>query len=200
MSETPPLLEIRIHLTNGNVESYVQDDAATVQQILSDIEPQKIFPQPHTIVAGLYSMTAYARSSITMVEFVMDKYPDWSFPLGIDDIEEISQEEFWQRYRPGHDDYFLRDQQRKVGEPYVSFIEIELISGRRVYAQVQMKVIPELDRLDFIKMVLGAPSIYGRRQGGGVTFINIANVARFGFHPGPREVFKIAWPAHHKTE
>lgn len=200
MSETSSSLEIRIHLTNGNVESFVQSDHAAIRQILDNLQPQKIFSQRNLILAGSFSMTAYACSAITMVELVMDGFPEWPFPHGTKDIREITKDEFWERYRPGQDEKFVREQPRKVGETQVGYSELELTSGKHIYSEVQAEVSPQLDRIHYINQLLSASCVFARRHGGGVTLVNMANVARFGFHPGPPETPKTAWPAHHKTK
>jgi hypothetical protein len=200
MNPPPSSLEIHIHLVSGAVEKFVQDDPQAVGVIFANLQPQKIFSQPHLTIAGKYSVTVYSCSAITMVELVMEKFPDWTFPLGVDRIEEITEEEFWQRFRPKEDERFVREQPRTVGEPMVGFMEIELVSGKRVFAEVYSKVRDKLDQLHVSTQLISVPSLFSWRKGGGVVFVNPANIVRFTFSPGPSETPKTAWPAHHKTE
>ena len=198
MSAIPSTLEIRIHLVNGKVEKFVQDDPQAIAILLTNIQPAKLFSQPHLVIAGKYSMTLYSCSAITMVELVMDGFPDWTFPLGIEDIRQITEEEFWQRFRPEEDQRFVREQPRKVGEAMVGFMEIELRSGERTFVELHSKVPGKLDQLHVISQLASAPCLYSRRMGGGVSFVNPANIVRFTFNPGPPETSTTAWPAHHK--
>ena len=200
MNDTPSSLEIRIHLTNGNVETFEQGDPAAIAEIFAKTLPQKIFTPRNILLAGSYSLTAYASAAIAMIELVADEVPQWSFPLGIREIRELSKEEFWERYRPGKDHRFVREQPRTVGEAMVSYVELELASGNHLYCEVHAEVGLQPDRLHHINQLLSASCVFARRRGGGFTLVNMANVARFGLHPGPPEAPKTAWPAHHKVK
>ena len=196
-ASSPVSLEIHFHLTNGAVEKFVQSDHAAIEAIVGNVQPQRVFTQPHLIVAGKYSMTVYSCSAITRVDFVMEGFPDWPFPLGVEDIQEITEEEFWERFRPEEDEKFLREQARPVGQPTVGWIQVELVSGERVFVEVHTKAVGHLDQLRLITQIFTAASLYARRKGGGISFINPANIVRSTFTPGPAEAPKTAWAAHH---
>ena len=200
MVDLPESVEIRVHLNNGNVEAYVQDDPEQVARILGNFQPSRVFDTSHLTIAGKYSMTAYRCSTICLLEFVMDFYPGWRFPVNIEEVREVTEEEFWDAYKPEEDEYFVREQQREVGEEFISFSQLELTSGKSLYARIHSVVQPQLDRLHTINHILIADALYARRREGGALVVNLANVARFGFHPGPPDTPKNAWLASHKTD
>ena len=124
MDVLPPSLEIRIHLANGRTDEFVQTNPAAIRVILEGIQPGKLFSQEHLLIAGKYSMTAYSCSAVTAVELIMEGWPDWPLPMGIQDIRQVSEEDFWKQFEAEKDERFIREQPRTVGEPFVGFLEI----------------------------------------------------------------------------
>jgi hypothetical protein len=200
MNVPPSSLEIHIHLVTGAVEKFVQDDPQAIQVIFAGLQPQRIFSQPHLMIAGKYSMTVYSCPAITMVELIMEGYPDWSFPLGIDRIEAITEDEFWQRFQPQGGERLVREHPRKVGEPMIGFMEIALVSGECAFVEVHSKVRDMIDQLHVLSQLIAVPNLFSWRKGGGVIFVNPSNILRVTFNPGPSETPTTAWPAHHKKE
>jgi hypothetical protein len=193
-------LEIQIHLTNADIETLVQTEAAAARKILESVHPNRLFSQNHLIFAGEHSLTIYPTASVARVDFVMEGFPNWPFHNEISDILEISEDTFREQYDP----QTLRSQRRLTpGEPVRLFVEAVLANRQRVFMEVHVEVpirdreeeLLPIDRNIILQQLFSAPSLYARRRGGGALIINPEHLARLSFYPGPPDTPPNAWPA-----
>lgn len=194
MTSQPAYVEIHIHSIDGYVAAFLQNDPEGVRRLLDHIQPNKIFEQRQLIVSSAHSLAVFPCASIARVDLVMDGYPDWEFHFGASSVQEITEEEFRQRYRPGSapDPRLLQ-----AGAPVTAFSEIELANGERLFTEIHTHLEPRLplEQSMFVQQILSAPSLYSRRLGGGAILLNPANVVRMAFHPGPPTLLPNALPA-----
>jgi hypothetical protein len=194
MSTTPAYVEIHIHSNDGFVSAFLQNDPEAVRRLFDHVQPNKIFEQRQLVVASAHSMTVFPSASIARVDLVMDGYPDWEFHFGVSSVQEITEEEFQQRYRPNRD-----PDQRLLpeGAAVTAFAEIELANGERLFTEIHTHVESRLpiEQSMFVQQILSAPSLYSRKLGGGAILLNPANIVRMTFYPGPPSTPPNALPA-----
>jgi hypothetical protein len=186
MGAAPSSLEIHVHSTDGLVSRFQQTDAEAARKLFGQFQPGRIFAQPHLIVAGGTSMSVFPTAAVARVDLVMDGFPEWPFYHGVSDVQEITEEQFRERYRP---ERYSAGLARTPGAAMAVFGEIELANGERIFVEVQIQVEPRLpvEQGLFIQQILSAHSLYARRRGGGAVVLNPANIVRLTFHPGPPE-------------
>jgi hypothetical protein len=194
MTAIPSSLELHIHSVDGHVARFVQTEPGAVRRLFDHIQPSKIFEQRQLVVASGHSLALFPCTAIVRVDLVMEGFPDWEFHHGISNIQEITEEEFRQRYHPERID---ADPPLPPGAPVVAYAEIELADGERIFSEVHTHVEARLpiEQSMFLQQLLTAPSLYSRRRGGGAIVINPASIVRVTFYPGPLTVPPNALPA-----
>jgi hypothetical protein len=183
MGTIPSSLELHVHSVDGHVARFRQNDAAAVLTLLDHIQPGRIFSQRHLMIVGGGSLNVFPSAAVARVDLVMNGFPDWQFHWGITDVLEITEAEFQQRYHPEDEG----QGQPPPGAPVVAYGEMELVNGARIFAEVHTHVEVRLpvEQGLFVQQILTAPSLYGRRRGGGAFLINPAHIVRLAFYPGP---------------
>jgi hypothetical protein len=91
---TLPAMIVRIHLTGGSVESFVQESEAKARELWERIDPVRLFAQQRLVIAGTHSKSVFACSEIVRVDFVQQFSPCWQFPDGYSDIVELAEADF----------------------------------------------------------------------------------------------------------
>ncbi len=191
-------MEIRIHTQGGSVEAFFQDNPALVARILKGIQPAKVFAGNIITVAGAYSLTTFVASRVNRVDFITEDLPVWKHPGDILDVVELSEDEFRER---SHLDNPTRLERRRnpkqTGECAMVFVEVEMTGGNRIFLAAEIRVAVEAERLPRLHMLFSAPAIHFRLRQGGIAILNLKNLVRFTFNPGPDVTPIDAWPAHH---
>jgi hypothetical protein len=194
MSAIPSSLELHIHSLDGHVARFVQNEPEAVRRLFEHIQPGHIFEQRRLVVTSRHSMAIFPCAAIVRVDLVMEGFPDWEFHHGISNIQEITEEEFGQRYHP---ERYHADHPLPPGAPVVAYAEIELAEGERIFSEVHTHVEARLpiEQSIFLQQILSAPSLYSRRRGGGAILVNPASIVRMTFYPGPLTTPPNALPA-----
>jgi len=195
-------LEIHFHLTDGTVTRFVHDDAATAQQLLDSIHPDRVFSPHEILIAGKYSMTAVPTARIARIDLVTDRYPGWPFPNHVQDVVQIPHEQFQER-EVGKPGAMLRaDRLLPTGAPVVTYVEIVLLNAEKLYlefhllAQAQTPVERGLSIHQFLSNM---QTLTVRRHNGGAILVNPVNIVQLSLFPGPPETPPNAWLARHLT-
>jgi hypothetical protein len=190
-------MEIRIHTQEGSVKTFFQDDPALVARILKGIQPAKVFADIITI-AGDYSLTTFVASRISRVDFVTEDFDLWKYPADILDVVELSEDEFRERSHLNNPARLeKRRNPREPGEFAVVFVEVEMMGGNKVFLAAEIEVALAVERLQRLHMLFSAPAFHFRLRQGGAAILNLKNLVRFTFNPGPDVTPSDAWPAHH---
>jgi len=120
-----PGFVIRVHLTDGSVESFAQADAAQAQNIWQTVEPARLFAQPRLVIAGEHSKSVFVSAHILRVDFIQDTFDCWEFPCGYSDVVELSEDEFRARAHLDRPELMpKREQHTPTGDLLVSFIKL----------------------------------------------------------------------------
>ncbi len=188
-------LEIRIHLIDGSVVSFKQTDPGISRQIISQVQPERVFSQPYLTIAGASSLTGIPCAKVAALEFVTEVYPGWLFPQEITDIVEITEESFRAGYLSFREALRKREQAPAIGDPYVSYGEILLGGGKKFFVEVRGVIRNVVEQRRLVHQVFSAACLVSRRREGGALLVNPANLLTVEFSPGPREIPSTAWPA-----
>lgn len=194
MSAIPSSLELHVHSIDGRVSRFVQNEPEAVRRLFEHIQPGHIFEQRQLAVASGHFLAIFPCAAIVRVDLVMAGFPDWEFHHGLSDVEEITEEEFRQRYHP---EPSPREHPLPPGAPLVAYAEIELANAERLFSEVHTHVEARLpvEQSMFFQQILTGPSLYSRRRGGGAILVNPASIVRMTFYPGPLTAPPNALPA-----
>jgi hypothetical protein len=194
MSAITSSIELHIHSVDGHVARFIQNEPEAVRRLFDHVQPGHIFEQRQLVVASGHSLAIFPCAAVVRVDLVMEGFPDWEFHHGISDVQEITEEEFRQRYHP---ERYHPDHPLPPGAPVVAYAEIELADGERIFSEVHTHVEARLpiEQSMFLQQILSAPSLYSRRRGGGAILVNPASIVRMTFYPGPPTTPPNALPA-----
>lgn len=195
MDQTAATLEIRLHLIDGSIVCFKQGNAEISHQIISQVQPERLFSQPYLAIAGESSLTGIPCAKVAAIEFVTGTFPGWAFPKEINDIVEITEEEFEAGFLSFRQALRTRTDTPAVGDPYVSFGEILLAGGKKLHVEVCGVIRNIVEQRRMVHQVFAAPCLIARRRAGGALLVNPANLLTVEFSPGPREIPNTAWPA-----
>lgn len=191
-------MEIRIHTQTGSVETFFQDNPVLVTRILKGIQSRSVFTGDIITIAGDYSLTSFVASRVNRVDFIAEDLPLWKHPTDILDVVELSEEEFRERSHVNEPARLERRRSPKqTGDFAVVFVEVEMTGGNRIFLAVETKVPLEAERLHRLRMLFSAPAVHFRLPQRGTSFLNLKNLVRVTFNPGPDVTPIDAWPAHH---
>src|SRR5258706_6695311 len=192
-------VEIQIPMIDGSISRFIVDKPGAAPDLIASIHPNKIFTQRNIVIAGSRSMTAYPTAAVARVDFVMDGFPGWAFYHNLEDVMQITHEEFKQRYNPESADVDRVARVVVPGDTIVAWGEIELNNADRVYTEARFvaQAATPIDRSMLFEQLFESHYLYSRRRGGGAILINPANIVRLSFFPGPPETPRNAWEAHH---
>jgi hypothetical protein len=191
-------MEIRIHTQSGSVETFCQENPALAASILKRIQSTKVFAANIITIAGDYSLTTFVASQVNRVDLIGEELPLWKYPEDILDVVELSEDEF--RERSHLDDPARLERRRRpkqTGESALGFVEVETTGGIPVLLAAKFKVGLPTERLQRLRTLFSAAAVHFRMRQGGVAILNLRNLVRVAFYPGPDVTPIDAWPAHH---
>jgi len=193
-------MEIRIHTESGLVETFFQDNPALVTPILKGIQSTKVFTAEIITVAGDYSLTTFVTSRIIWVDFIGEDLPAWKYPADIVEVVELSEDEFRERSHLNDPAGLERRRNpKKTGESAVVFADVEMKGGSRIFLAAKIKVGLPAERLQRLRTLFSATAAHFRMRQGGIAILNLKNLVRSTFNPGPDLTPADAWPAHHRS-
>jgi thiol-disulfide isomerase/thioredoxin len=73
----------------------------------------------------------------------------------------------------------------------------EVAAGNRICLAAKIKVGLPAERLQRLRTLFSAAAVHFRMRQGGTAILNLKNLVRFTFNPGPDVTPSNAWPAHH---
>ena len=188
--EPQPLLELQVHLMNGNTHRFVEQGPERAQKVIEQVQV-RVFAQPGLIIAGSTQVVAYPGSALAGISIITDPPCTELLHLGVPNPdsrvvpEEITEEEYrrqrqaWACSTPG--------------EPLMLLHETEMSSGHRFWLRVHIpEVAGGFHERTFLHNLFSLPCLACHRLGGGVRIWNRAHIVRQTFHPRI-EVPTSAW-------
>ena len=187
---------IRVHLTDGSVESFAAMDEAEAQRIWEKIEPSRLFAQPRLVLAGEHSKSVFVSAQILRVDFIQESHECWEFPGGYSDIVELSEEKFKKHVHLDQPERMAkRKQPTAVGDLLVSFLKLHMAGGKPLFLMVEFPVKLPAESQSFMQFLLSKGSFHMRLRGGGIGVVNLANLAGYTVYPGVAQVPADTWMA-----
>ena len=193
---TAPAMIIRVHLENGSIQSFSQNDETTARKTWDMIDPVKVFTLPRLVLAGDYSKSVFVGSSIARLDFIQHFCPCWQFPEGYSDIVELSEEDFRKNAHLDEPELMpKREQCTPVGDLLVSFLKLEFRSATPLYLMTEVSTKLPAESLSFMRFLLSKTGLHMRLRGGGIGVINLAQLICYTAYPGVPQVPTDTWPA-----
>lgn len=191
-----PAMIIRIHLENGAIQSFVQNDEATARKTWDAIDPVKVFTMPRVVITGDHSKVVFVGPSIVRMDFVQHFCPCWQFPEGYSDIVELSEDDFRKNAHLDEPELMpKREQCTSVGDLLVSFLKLEFRSATPLYLMTEVSTKLPADSLSFMRFLLSKTGVHMRLRGGGIGVVNLAQLICYTAYPGVPQVPSDAWTA-----
>lgn len=189
---THPLLELELHLVNGNTHRFVQNDPDLAREILKQVN-RKVFNQTSLIVHGEKQVCVYHGPTLAGISVIMEPLPGELLMLETMSVMpwEITEEEYREKHRSLPPVV--------AEEPFQMLMEIEMTTGRRIWLERQIPyALGGLDERKILHHSFILPNLVCRRRAGGITIWNRAQMISLTFSPKP-EVPSVAWPAEPVT-
>ncbi len=185
-------LEIRIHLQDGKITQFAQQDAEVAQKILRLAQPARLFAGEAMLVGDQNAIVAIHVSKVVRVDFITDLHPDWPLPANIMEMQQITCQEFEQR---------LHSESARIkmheGPPEMLFAKMELSNGEQILLQMRAQLPKRLplDQSMLLHHIFSARGLYAKRRGDGYVVINTASIARLTLYPGLDTALPGFWQA-----
>jgi hypothetical protein len=189
-----PAFAIRVHLTDGSMESFAPTSEAEAKKLWDQIEPSRLFIQPRLILAGEYSKSVFVTAHIVRVDFIQDTYECWQFPGGYSDVVELSEADFRQRAHLDKPQLMARrEQPTPVGDLLVSFLKLNLAGAKPLFLMIEFPVKLPVENQSFMQFLLLKGGFHMRLRGGGFGVVNLAHLAGYTVYPGVAQVPADTW-------
>ncbi|MBX7247034.1 MAG: hypothetical protein K1X53_16165 [Candidatus Sumerlaeaceae bacterium] len=181
--------DVQFYLTNGKVARFTVETG----WIMENVHPNKLFSQPQIVVATPSSLAAFPSHHVALVDIATERQLGWAFPPEVSDIRLVSVEYFLEQTQNIRTD---RPEPPKAGESAKGHVVAELAGVEPLHLEYSTIVRGKLDQRMVVNQLLSQPALLARREDDkGMTLLNIANLARLTFYPGPPERPTTAWPA-----
>jgi hypothetical protein len=194
-----PALEIRFQFVEGTGETYVQSDPGIAAKILNEISPPLLFSHYRIVVADDYSKSVFVCSQLNRVDFVFDGDGFSHIPDDHADMVEMSEVEFNKHVNLDEPARLQkRRQSRRVGDLVISFLHLRMRGGNHVYLMKESVVKLPVDNQSYTHRLLSKGTLGIRLPGGGVGFVNLANLIGYSVYPGVADAPTDSWIAQRK--
>ena len=187
---------LRIYLSDGSVETFIQPDKAKAQQIWLSTEPARLFAQPRLIIAGTYSKSVFVCSEIVRLDFLDPTCACWKLPEDYSDIVELSPTDFAKLAHLDQPELMpKREHSTPVGDLLVSFAKLHFRNHPPIYVRFENSVKLPAESQSYMRFLLSKTGFQMRLANGGVSVVNLAHLAGYTVYPGVAQVPADAWQA-----
>lgn len=194
MNTETPNLEIRIHKLNHSITSFAQDDLALAKQILDDFNPLAVFNEPKLFLGNRNSHTVIPVSQIIRMDLEIQPEAPLIFPADLVEAVELTPGEFDTLIQ----NLAVNDQWNHLGELdafVVTFLNFEMADGRTVLLTMEVDAESPQGLCELRDYLLNRSGLCFRSSSGGVSVLNLANLACLTFFPGtyppPSDVWNV---------
>ncbi len=183
--------EVHVYLVSGGCARFEQADAAEAEELMAQIQPDKVFGLRHLLLAGSGFVTTYPADAVEQIDFLVEIAPSWPPPPDFAEVAEIAPETYERAInRAQNRAYFETDPlEERWGERPTVYAEVELRSRRTLYLRLtlapQERESPYRSIGQLMARLTDAPALVGLREEGGVFLLNPANIVRFAAYPTP---------------
>ena len=182
-------LSFDVHLDNGRILHFEQDDPVAVASALQRLQPTRVFAEEQLVVAGDTHTTTLPTRAILYIHMRFDKMPEWAFRSD-HEVEQISAEDFA--------DVAARRVQREQAPSgnFIAHAEMNLVNGSSIYLRATGQAPPIALRARASIRLLEQSSLMLRSAEGGLLAIRPASISSLAIYPGAPEVPSSAVLAH----
>lgn len=189
-----PAFAIRVHLTDGSMESFAPRDEAEAHKLWDQIEPSHLFAQSRLVIAGEHFKSVFVTAHVVRVDFIQDTYECWQFPGGYSDVVELSEDDFRKRAHLDQPELMARREQPvPVGDLMVSFLKLHIAGAKPLFVMIEFPVKLPAENQSFMQFLLSKSGFHMRLRGGGFGVVNLAHLAGYTVYPGVAQVPADAW-------
>jgi len=189
-------LIIRIHLSEGTIESFELRNESQIQEVRQKVDPSRIFSHGRLVVAGECFKSVFVAERVLRVDLEHQDIKVWDFPGGYADIVELTQEEFRQHAHLDEPELMAkRENCIPVGDLSVSFMELVMVGGTRFFMMLEFPVKLPAENQSYMRLVLSKGVLHMRLPCGGIGIVNLANVVSYTVYPGIAQVPADTWLA-----
>jgi hypothetical protein len=189
-----PSLAVRVHLTDGSVQSFAPTSEAKAKKLWGQIEPSRLFAQPRLVLAGEHSKSVFVTAHVLRVDFIQSTYECWKFPGGYADVVELSEDEFRKRTHLDQPELMAkRERLTPVGDLLVSFLKFHIAGARPLFLMIEFPIKLPTENNSFMQFLLSKGGFHMRLCGGGFGVVNLAHLAGYTIYPGVAQVPADAW-------
>jgi hypothetical protein len=195
-----PALEIRFHFVDGSKETFTQGNTDAAEAIRQRADSSNLFNRSRIVVADNYSKSVFVSAQINRIDLVFDGSGHSRIPPDHLDLVELTEAEFHQCV-PVNDPDLLprREHEQKVGDLLVSFLNLRMRGGSRVYLMNETVVKLPAESQSFMQRFL-CKGTYGiRLREGGYGLLNLQNLLGYTVYPGVPELPADTWMAQPKV-
>jgi hypothetical protein len=194
-------LIIRIHLSEGTIESFELRDESQIQEVRRNADPSRIFSHGRLVVAGERFKSVFVAERVLRVDLEHQDIKVWDFPGGYADIVELTQEEFRKHAHLDEPELMAkRENCTPVGDLSVSFMEMVMVGGTRFFMMLEFPVKLPAENQSYMRLVLSKGVLHMRLACGGIGIVNLANVVSYTVYPGIAQVPADTWVAERAVE
>src|SRR4051812_20802410 len=141
LSTDSPAMLIRVHLTDGSIQSFAQGDAATAEKIWKTVDPKRLFAHERLVIAATHSKSVFVCAEIVRIDFIQESYTNWEFPEGYSDVVELSEADFRKYAHLDHPELMpKRTEPTPAGNLLVSFVKLLFKSSPPIFLMSEFSV------------------------------------------------------------
>jgi hypothetical protein len=139
------------------------------------------------MIAETGAFSAIRTSQISTIEITTQNLPKWPFAQGAQWVENISPEQFRERFQVESYVEARRKASTSAGQIQLGFTELEMVTGQVLIWEVVMesKELTGMDILPYINSLIGSHGLYAIQPGHGAIIVNPNNMRAARFLPGP---------------
>jgi hypothetical protein len=183
----PPHLLVEFHLTGGQIDRYEIPNPELATILAEQLNPAKVFTGGPISISESRCLTSYRMQDVTRIDVSGPGTPKWPYMGGASSITEVTENDF--EHLCGSDDLAQKriEAWKTPGSTQQGFTVLTLSSGKRIIWQVDMvsAEMVAMDAMGIVRHLLSASALHGRRADGAAMIINMTDVTRLEFFPGP---------------
>ncbi len=195
-ASSSPAMIVRIHLEDGSIESFVQEDLTMARKLWESIDPIRLFTQPRVVIAGNHSKSVFVGSAIVRIDFVQQFCPCWEFPAGYSDVVELPEADFRKHAHLDQPELMpKREQHTPTGDLLVSFLKLQFRNSPPLFLMIEFSVKLPAENQSFMRFLLSKTGFHMRLRGGGVGVVNLGQLIGYTVYPGVAQAPADSWTA-----
>ena len=177
------------------METFTQSETGMVNRILNEFQPARIFSREKIIIAGDNSLTSFPAHQVVRIDLVSEHLSHWIIPQGLVDAVELTETDFGALLQnPELHDRWNKPRTQETS--VVTLLDLEMAGQKPLFLAMEVTVEAQLESPPAIPSLLTVPTLCFRMRNGGIAALNLANLMRITFSPGPHPTFAEMWPAH----